>query len=267
MRRLHWIRSWLSNGRRRVGWYWYAPSSPLLMVVCLQPASTKICLAYRSYRCLRSWHWSCDWPLWRWWWRGNSGLYVILPLWFFFHRKPQPRGLRTIWRIRQLWNGKLSKKLLGDSQFETNPDARVDKVSMDDIDRFLVCLFWEFPLLMRWKDWFAWQIDLRNAQPHFEVFLVLIPCTFFKSTLKMLGKDCANSKVWKLCYIKYTLLWKGVLEHCKFWWMQRCYNKILKQIIKSETSEEVLLFFVVSEGVFIEKRYKRRKVKGISEIL
>jgi hypothetical protein len=49
--------------------------------------------------------------------------------------------------------------------------------------------------------------------------------------------------------------------------MQRCYNKILKQIIKSETSEEVLLFFVVSEGVFIEKRYKRRKVKGISEIL
>ena len=58
----------------------------------------------------------------------------------FFHRKPQPRGLRTIWRIRQLWNGKLSK-LLGDSQFETNPDARVDKVSMDDIDRFLVCLF------------------------------------------------------------------------------------------------------------------------------
>jgi hypothetical protein len=31
----------------------------------------------------------------------------------FFHRKPQPRGLRTIWRIRQLWNGKLSSNYWG----------------------------------------------------------------------------------------------------------------------------------------------------------
>jgi len=36
---------------------------------------------------------------------------------------------------------KIVIKLLGDSQFETNPDARVDKVCMDDIDCFLVCLF------------------------------------------------------------------------------------------------------------------------------